>query len=58
MKYAGQPKNSPSWYRDRGPSNIEVEFSKEIGDLADAIESEHWFGDKEKHSRYRVDFIL
>ncbi|MES2208516.1 MAG: DUF559 domain-containing protein [Pseudomonadota bacterium] len=58
MKYAGQPKNAPSWYRDREPSHIEAAFSKELGDLADAIESEQWFGDKEKHGRYRVDFIL
>jgi hypothetical protein len=58
MKYPGQPKSPPSWYKDRGQSYIEKEFSKEIGDLADAIESEHWFGDPEKHSRYRVDFIL
>ncbi|MGB3512463.1 MAG: DUF559 domain-containing protein, partial [Microcoleaceae cyanobacterium] len=26
--------------------------------MADAIEQEHWFGDKTKHSRYRVDFLL
>lgn len=47
-----------SWYRDRGQSHIEAEFSKELDELADAIESEQWFGDKEKHGRYRVDFIL
>ena len=58
MKYMGQPKNAPSWYRDRRPSYIEAEFSKELGDLANSIESEQWFGDKEKHARYRVDFIL
>ncbi|WMB74807.1 DUF559 domain-containing protein [Shewanella oncorhynchi] len=58
MKYPGQPKSTPGWYRDRGESYIEKEFSKELGDLADAIESEHWFGDQEKHGRYRVDFIL
>ncbi|WP_048767576.1 endonuclease domain-containing protein [Oligella urethralis] len=58
MKYPGQPESPPSWYRDRGQSYIEKEFSKELGDLADAIESEHWFGDTEKHSRYRVDFLL
>jgi len=58
MKYPGQPKSPPSWYRDRGQSYIEKEFSKELGDLADAIESEHWFGDQEKHGRFRVDFIL
>lgn len=58
MKYPGQPKSSPSWYRNRGQSYIEREFSKELGDLANAIESEHWFGDQEKHGRFRVDFIL
>lgn len=58
MKYPGQPKSPPSWYKDRGQSYIEKEFSKELGDLADAIESEYWFGDHEKHDRYRVDFIL
>lgn len=58
MKYPGQPEEPPSWYKDRGQSYIEEEFSKELGDLANAIESEHWFGDSEKHSRYRVDFIL
>lgn len=58
LKYPGQPKSPPSWYRDREQSYIEEAFSKELGDLADAIESEHWFGDREKHSRYRVDFIL
>ena len=58
MKYPGQPKSPPSWYKDRGQSYIEKEFSKELGDLADSIESEHWFGDSEKHSRFRVDFIL
>ncbi|WP_200933222.1 MULTISPECIES: endonuclease domain-containing protein [unclassified Sphingomonas] len=26
--------------------------------MADLIESEQWFGDAEKHGRYRVDFIL
>ncbi len=26
--------------------------------MAELIESEHWFGDAEKHGRYRVDFIL
>ena len=26
--------------------------------MADLIEREHWFGDSEKHARYRVDFIL
>ena len=58
MKHAGQPKSAPSWYRDRSQSYIEEEFSKVLGDLASAIENEQWFGDKEKHGRYRVDFIL
>jgi len=58
MKYAGQPKDAPSWYRNRGQSHIEAKFSKELDDLANTIEREQWFGDKEKHSRYRVDFIL
>lgn len=58
LKYPGQPESPPSWYRDRGQSYIEKEFSKELGDLANTIESEHWFGDQEKHSRFRVDFIL
>ncbi|EHR0803155.1 hypothetical protein BBM20_22360 [Vibrio parahaemolyticus] len=58
MKYPGQPADAPSWYRDRGQSHIEAEFSKELNELADLIESEQWFGDKEKHARYRVDFIL
>ncbi|GKV90963.1 hypothetical protein PEC301619_29450 [Pectobacterium carotovorum subsp. carotovorum] len=48
----------PSWYRNRPPSYIEDEFTKELGDFADLIESETWFGDKSKHFRYRVDFIL
>lgn len=58
MKYPGQPADAPSWYRDRGQSHIEAEFSQELNELADLIESEQWFGDKEKHARYRVDFIL
>lgn len=58
MKYPGQPADAPSWYRDRNQSHIEAEFSKELNELADLIESEQWFGDKEKHARYRVDFIL
>ncbi|BCB42055.1 endonuclease domain-containing protein [Vibrio parahaemolyticus] len=58
MKYPGQPADAPSWYRDRGQSHIEAEFSKELNELADLIESEQWFGDKAKHARYRVDFIL
>jgi len=58
MKYPGQPREPPSWYRDRGQSHIEKAFSNELGDLADAIEREHWFGDPLEHSRYRVDFLL
>lgn len=58
MKYPGQPKSPPGWYRDRGPSYIEAEFSKSLGDLAGLIEQEQWFGDSAKHGRYRVDFIL
>lgn len=58
MNYPGQPKSAPAWYRDRGQSYIEKQFSAELGDLADLIEAEHWFGDAEKHARYRVDFIL
>lgn len=61
MKYTGQPENQvPSWYRERDhkQSPIEKQFENCLGELADAIESEHWFGDKEKHGRYRVDFIL
>jgi len=59
MKYPGQPKEPPAWwYRDRGQSYIEGEFSKHLDDLATAIEAEHWFGDPEKHSRYRVDFLM
>lgn len=58
MKYPGQPERPPSWYRDRGPSPIEKEFAKNLEDLANAIQAEHWFGDPVKHSRYRVDFLL
>jgi very-short-patch-repair endonuclease len=58
MKYPGHPSLPPSWYKDRGQSHIEKEFTKELNELADSIESEHWFGDSEKHSRYRVDFLL
>ncbi len=58
MKYAGQPRSAPGWYRPRGESYIEAEFSKELGALAATIEQESWFGDKGKHGRYRVDFIL
>lgn len=59
MKKPGHPTStSPSWYQDRGPSHIEDEFSKAAADLADLIEREHWFGDAERHHRYRVDFFL
>ncbi|MEM5364832.1 DUF559 domain-containing protein [Paraburkholderia azotifigens] len=58
MKYPGQPKAPPAWWRYRNPSFIEAEFEKELGNLADAIESEKWFGDSQKHSRFRVDFLL
>lgn len=58
MRLPGQPESPPAWYRDRGPSYIEKQFSAELGDLAGLIESEHWFGDAERHGRYRVDFIL
>lgn len=58
MKYPGKPENPPTWYKDRGPSHIEGLFSNELGTMADLIEKEIWFGDSEKHSRYRVDFIL
>lgn len=58
MNYPGQPKAPPTWWRHRNPSFIEGKFESELGDLADAIESEVWFGDPKKHSRYRVYFIL
>lgn len=59
MKYPGQPKETPpTWYKERDPSYIEEQFSAELEDLASAIEKEHWFGDPDKHSRYRVDFLL
>lgn len=59
MKHPGHPvSTSPGWYKDRGPTPIEGEFSKAASDLADRIEREHWFGDTEKHHRYRVDFLL
>ncbi|MGJ8581083.1 MAG: endonuclease domain-containing protein [Psychromonas sp.] len=58
MKYPGQLTKNPSWYRDRGPSHIEAEFSKELNELVHLIESERWFGDSGKHARYRVDFIF
>lgn len=59
MKYPGQPEEPPSWYRDREQSYIEKQFTKSLeNDLVSAIETEHWFGNLEKHSRYRVDFLL
>jgi very-short-patch-repair endonuclease len=58
MKYPGKPEAPPSWYRDRGQSFIEKKFSDTLHDMAELFEKEHWFGDPEKHSRYRVDFIL
>ena len=58
MKYPGKPEAPPSWYRDRGQSFIEKQFSNALDEMAELIEKEHWFGDPEKHSRYRVDFIL
>lgn len=57
-RFLGQPKSPPSWYIDRGQSHIEAEFSKELGELADRIEAEHWFGDHVKSHRFRVDFLL
>lgn len=58
MKYPGRPEEPPEWYRDRDQSFIEKQFSDALDDLAKAIEAEHWFGDSEKHSRFRVDFLL
>lgn len=58
MDFPGQPKAAPAWWKYRNPSFIEARFEKQLGDLADAIESEVWFGDPLKHSRYRVDFLL
>lgn len=59
MKKPGHPTTtSPNWYQDRGPSYIEDEFSKAAADLADLIEREQWFGDAQRHHRYRVDFFL
>jgi len=58
MKYPGKPEVPPSWYKDRGQSFIEDKFSNALDEMAELIEKEHWFGDLEKHSRYRVDFIL
>jgi very-short-patch-repair endonuclease len=57
-RFPGKPEAPPGWYRARVPSHIEEKFDKKLGDLADLIENEVWFGDSEKHSRYRVDFIL
>lgn len=57
-RYPGHPTSPPDWYRDRDQSYIEKEFSDALDDLASRIESEHWFGDSDKHHRYRVDFIL
>lgn len=54
----GQPKSAPAWYRDRGPSDIEKQFSVERADLAILIECAHWFGHDEKHARHCVNFIL
>lgn len=58
MKYRGQPEAPPSWYRDRKQSPIEEQFTNALDEMADLVEKEHWFGDSEKHSRYRVDFLL
>ncbi|NHF68434.1 endonuclease domain-containing protein [Xanthomonas hortorum] len=58
MKYPGKPEVPPGWYKDRGQSIIEEKFNNALNEMADLIEKEHWFGDPEKHSRYRVDFIL
>ena len=54
------PTGPPKWYRERtNPlSPIEDQFSAELQELAGLIEKEQWFGDQEKHHRYRVDFIL
>lgn len=55
----GSPKaQGPSWYNNRPPSYIEEEFTKELGEFAELIENETWFGDKDNHFRFRVDFIL
>lgn len=58
MKYPGKPEAPPRWYKERNPSYIENKFNLELGNMADLIEKETWFGNAEKHSRYRVDFIL
>ena len=58
MTVPGRPTTPPSWYRRGVPSPIEDSFSAELDGFASAIEHEHWFGDKEKHHRYRVDFLL
>ncbi|EHW7084039.1 endonuclease domain-containing protein [Klebsiella aerogenes] len=57
--FHGRPMDeAPGWYKPRPPSYIEDKFAENLSDLADKIESEKWFGDKQKHGRYRVDFIL
>lgn len=59
MKNPGHPvSTSPGWYQERGATHIEDEFTKAATDMAGLIEREHWFGDGEKHHRYRVDFLL
>lgn len=58
MKYPGQPESAPSWYRERTPSYIEREFDKALDSFTHLLEREQWFGDRQKHSRYRVDYIL
>ncbi len=54
------PTEPPEWWRKRPhePSPIEEQFTSELEELAELIESEQWFSDKDKHHRYRVDFIL
>lgn len=59
MKNPGHPiSTSPGWYQNRSATPIEDEFTKAASDMASLIEREHWFGDAEKHHRYRVDFLL
>ncbi len=58
MKYPGHPTTPPSWYRDDTPSPIESTFTEAAADLAEKIQREHWFGDSQKHHRFRVDFLL
>jgi hypothetical protein len=38
-----------------GISPIEKQFEAYLGELADAIENEHGFGDKEKHGRLIIE---